>query len=698
MTTGFFIVPQGTNIHTMPAADLDAALYTPASSPVCNLPFGNYDVIPVGSPVLVQKPAPFDALPASTATYALRRTTTAYTGSCIRVRRASDNTEQDIGFTNALGLLDTTALTTFVGSQNLITRSEEFNNAAWSKTVGLTVTTDAAVAPDGTTTADRIVPPNGTGNAAAAHAFTYQASVYNASCYAKADGYNFVQFYSTAGASSGFVNFDLTTGAVTNSSLWTGSAQNVGNGWWRLSVVTSAMNAVSSNIGCHVLVTGSEVRYPNTITTDGTSGILLWGFQLSIGSALQPYTATTTTARDGNGFVTTWYDQGRHSHAVRRNLLTRTERFENAVWDALPTPAETISVNAAVAPDGTTTAELLTVTSTTSSRAQIVTGGITAGTTVTASIYVKRGAVGDWMRMAVYSVTNTNSQFRCWINMATGALGTVSALGNAAIDGATITDVGNGWYRVSITGRLTVDSDYAFLAPSANGDNVTTRTIGHERLLWGAQLEIGGTLTAYQPILAGANCHLTQTTAANQPSIMVNGLVTTDSGRPSILVSATSFMQNNFGDFVQPFTRSYVITRKDNVAVGSNSHYISSFGSIPNTTEFGNLTTQINQYAGGTPNPQTIQPFILGETAVFTSIYNNAASGMSLVKNGAVLTGPFNAGATQGYTGARIGFNATGTGAAFGIGELIIHDGVLSPADRQSLQQNQGAYNGIAIA
>jgi hypothetical protein len=52
----------------------------------------------------------------ATVAYSLRKLRTAYSGSAIRVRRSSDNTEQDIGFLN--NGLDTTALTTFVGSNN----------------------------------------------------------------------------------------------------------------------------------------------------------------------------------------------------------------------------------------------------------------------------------------------------------------------------------------------------------------------------------------------------------------------------------------------------------------------------------------------------------------------------------------------------------------------------------------------------
>jgi hypothetical protein len=48
--------------------------------------------------------------------YSMRKLSSTYTGACIRVRRSSDNTEQDIGFVN--DELDTTALLSFVGSNN----------------------------------------------------------------------------------------------------------------------------------------------------------------------------------------------------------------------------------------------------------------------------------------------------------------------------------------------------------------------------------------------------------------------------------------------------------------------------------------------------------------------------------------------------------------------------------------------------
>ena len=58
-----------------------------------------------------------DDYPGAAAAYSVRLLKSTYTGSAIRVRRSSDNTEQDIGFT-ALGNLDTSALTSFCGAGN----------------------------------------------------------------------------------------------------------------------------------------------------------------------------------------------------------------------------------------------------------------------------------------------------------------------------------------------------------------------------------------------------------------------------------------------------------------------------------------------------------------------------------------------------------------------------------------------------
>ena len=54
-----------------------------------------------------------DKIPDAKAAYSTRKLSSAYTGSALRVRRSTDNAEQDIGFTSA-GLLDSAALSSFI--------------------------------------------------------------------------------------------------------------------------------------------------------------------------------------------------------------------------------------------------------------------------------------------------------------------------------------------------------------------------------------------------------------------------------------------------------------------------------------------------------------------------------------------------------------------------------------------------------
>ena len=67
---------------------------------------------------------------AAVAYSAARRLATAYTGALIRVRRSSDNAEQDIGY-DANNVLDQSALTTFVGANNgfVVTIYDQSGNA-----------------------------------------------------------------------------------------------------------------------------------------------------------------------------------------------------------------------------------------------------------------------------------------------------------------------------------------------------------------------------------------------------------------------------------------------------------------------------------------------------------------------------------------------------------------------------------------
>jgi hypothetical protein len=68
------------------------------------------------NPYFFEQPLLLDLYPNAATAYSVRKLRTAYTGNCIRVRRSSNNAEQNIGFVN--NQLDTTSLLSFVGAGN----------------------------------------------------------------------------------------------------------------------------------------------------------------------------------------------------------------------------------------------------------------------------------------------------------------------------------------------------------------------------------------------------------------------------------------------------------------------------------------------------------------------------------------------------------------------------------------------------
>lgn len=172
---------------------------------------------------------------------------------------------------------------------------------------------------------------------------------------------------------------------------------------------------------------------------------------------------------------------GREPKTGTRNRLTYTEQFDNAVW--LKTSA-TVTVNSDVAPDGTTTADLITFAATGDD--QNIAGYNTLTGTYAISVYIKANNAGQVGRTVRFDTTGA------------GAASTV----------VTLTD---SWQRVTISNAPT--GYFQFRLISSSG------TTASSFLLWGAQLETGSTATAYQKVVsqydvteAGvASCYYVQT-------------------------------------------------------------------------------------------------------------------------------------------------------------------------------------------
>lgn len=181
-----------------------------------------------------------------------------------------------------------------IPKQNLVLRSEEFDNASWTKS-NLTVSANATTAPDGTTTADLVYPTTtGTFRSTYQAINSYKRRDYNTvSVYAKAAGLNYLTFVDFIIGSTGTVWFNLSNGTIgTSNAGYTGTIKDVGNGWYRCSVTAiSSLTSVP-----FIQIIPCDADNSTTATTNGTNGVYLWGAQWNTVSQATDYQATTSAA------------------------------------------------------------------------------------------------------------------------------------------------------------------------------------------------------------------------------------------------------------------------------------------------------------------------------------------------------------------------------------------------------------------
>jgi hypothetical protein len=184
---------------------------------------------------------------------------------------------------------------------NSLTRSEEFNDAAWTK-ANSSITANAATAPSGTVTADKLIEAldvNLVHQTTQSGVTIVSLGTYTASCYVKADTRTRVRIGFLVGGASGVTaDANLAAGTIAAASAFGGgsavgsSIQAINNGWYRITV--SGTGAAGTSGECRIeLLDASGNRQYNG---DGTSGLFLWGAQLEAGAFPTSYIPTTTTA------------------------------------------------------------------------------------------------------------------------------------------------------------------------------------------------------------------------------------------------------------------------------------------------------------------------------------------------------------------------------------------------------------------
>ncbi|NBS70550.1 hypothetical protein EBT31_16795, partial [bacterium] len=276
---------------------------------------------------------------------------------------------------------------TYVGSDgviktattNLLTFSEQFDNAAWTKQSSVSVSANAVTAPNGTLTADTITADSGLG--------IYQSITsvvglnYVNSVYVKAGTATSLFLRDDTGAGR-HIQFNPSTGQITATSgtLLSSGSQAVGDGWFRVWMIYAA--------------DATTVRGIIRPTSSGSAQTFtVWGAQLEANvTTVGEYIPTTSVINSAPRFdhnPTTGESLGLLVEEARTNSLLYSEQFDNAYWTKT---SATVVANAIAAPNGTLTGAKLITSNTLASGRVSATVTLTIGASATLSCFAKQGA------------------------------------------------------------------------------------------------------------------------------------------------------------------------------------------------------------------------------------------------------------------------------------------------------------------
>jgi len=229
------------------------------------------------------------------------------------------------------------------------------------------------------------------------------------------------------------------------------------------------------------------------------------------------------------------------------NLLTYSSAIGGTNWSNFGT-APTLTLNAAVAPDGTTTATKSVPGTAAGFYDTTQLFSYTAGSYYTLSVWVKQSGTGyTIIHLQMYDPNATYGGYpNAWIQITgNGSVLSTSNSGTASNASATVTAYPNGWYRCTLSGipssaSSPTTSIYAVIRPSlVNGDNNMGSggdgTSGY--YYWGAQVEKVAFPTSY---IATASSTATRAYDSLSMSSAYTGS-SLNSSAPGTIVSATLF-------------------------------------------------------------------------------------------------------------------------------------------------------------
>lgn len=524
---------------------------------------------------------------------------------------------------------------TAVAEQNVLLQSQDFSTT-WTVS-GTSVTSNTSTAPDSTLTADTVTEDTSSSFHVASQGglanLSNAVGTMTLSVFAKlgtGTRYLTIGLSTDITTNNGSATFDLSAGTNTqtqNNGTWTSASATitaVAQGFYRcaLTVTTDSVGAGTARIGLNSTSTPTSTNrgFGTDYVGDGTSSIIVWGAQVEKRSVVSAYTPTTTqpiinyipvletaasgVARFDHNPVTN-ESLGLLIEEGRTNLLTYSEQFDNAAWSKNDS---TITANIIVAPNGTLTGDKIVEGSGVDLSPRFTGSASATAQSYTLSVYLKAGERRYINVLGRRDATNFNGVL---VDLVTGTLSAPTrATTTNNVSTSTITPVGNGWYRVTMTYTYTTTGTtlvYFGLGSDAAGA-VPYEGNGYSGLyIWGAQLEAGAFATSYIPTVVDQVLR-----AADAPTITgtnfsswynnAQGTLYSEASTYDVSASGRTGFSINDGTTSNRFVTGHS-TVKAFIAKSGTTQYTNSFGGVTVTN---NVASRIAlAYASNNVNAAT---------------------------------------------------------------------------------------------
>ena len=349
-----------------------------------------------------------------------------------------------------------------LSSENLIAYSNPVTSQ-WTET-NTAITVNSTAAPDGTTTASNVLETAATGYHETRETFACTNAVsHTATFYAKANGRTVIRFLPRT--SSGVIaNVEFTLSGAGSESLISGTATRsiaaVGSGGWYKLTITFTGNATATG---EFQVNLCESAGTDSYAGDATKGVYLWGAQVSsIGGTVLNATSGQIHREYAPTLVSKANNAARFDYSPSDNTSLgcliegqSTNLYGNSLDMTGVSGARThVDSNAAVGPTGGLTADALRLNDTNANthyREYSFTAA--ASTTYTFSVYLKAAGLSH----AAIRSNNLFSTEYVHFNLSNGTVEGSPSLSNS------MTSVGNGWYRCSVTATTTGSGTASFV-------------------------------------------------------------------------------------------------------------------------------------------------------------------------------------------------------------------------------------------